>query len=46
MDGYDSYNSLLPYAFTDYGNNRRTNPGQFGARASSLPRSLRKAVTT
>jgi hypothetical protein len=33
---YASYHSLLPYAFTDYGNNLRTIPGQFGARASRL----------
>ena len=33
---FASYNSLLPYAFTDYGNNLRTIPGQFGARASKL----------
>ena len=39
---YASYNSLLPYAFTDYGNNLRTNPGQFGARASKLTQILEK----
>ncbi|MFH1269071.1 MAG: hypothetical protein ABIK89_25370, partial [Planctomycetota bacterium] len=33
---YASYNSLVPYAFTDYGNNLRTIPGRFGARASKL----------
>ncbi len=33
---YASYNSLLPYAFTDYGSNLRTTPGKFGARASKL----------
>jgi hypothetical protein len=33
---FASYNSLLPYAFTDYGNNLRTMPGHFGARAARL----------
>jgi len=33
---YASYNHLLPYAFTDYGNNLRTYPGQFGAKAAKL----------
>lgn len=37
---YASYNNLLPFAFTDYGNNLRTNPGQFGARAAKLTRIL------
>jgi hypothetical protein len=37
---FASYNSLLPYAFTDYGNNLRTNPGQFGARAAKLTKIL------
>jgi len=39
---YASYNSLLPYAFTNYGNNLRTNPGQFGARAARLTQILEK----
>jgi predicted CXXCH cytochrome family protein len=34
---FASYNSLVPkYAFTSYGENYRTRPGQFGARASKL----------
>ncbi len=33
---YASYNSLLPFGFTDYGSNLRTTPGKFGARASKL----------
>mgnify|MGYP000162136988 CR=1 FL=1 len=37
---YASYNNLLPFAFTDYGNNLRTNPGQFGARAAKLTQIL------
>ncbi len=37
---YASYNSLLPFAFTDYGNNLRTYPGQFGARAAKLTKIL------
>jgi hypothetical protein len=39
---FASYNSLLPYAFTDYGNNLRTNPGRFGARAARLTQILEK----
>jgi len=39
---YASYNSLLPFAFTNYGNNLRTNPGRFGARASKLTEILAK----
>jgi hypothetical protein len=39
---YASYNSLLPYAFTDYGNNLRTEPGRFGARAAKLTAILAK----
>jgi hypothetical protein len=39
---FASYNSLLPYAFTNYGNNLRTNPGQFGARAARLTEILAK----
>jgi hypothetical protein len=33
---YASYNSLLPYAFTDHEHPQRTLPGRFGARASKL----------
>jgi hypothetical protein len=33
---YASYNALVPYGFTSYGDNYRTRPGQFGARASKL----------
>jgi len=32
----------LPFAFTDYGNNLRTRPGQFGARAAKLTQILEK----
>ncbi len=39
---YASYNSLLPYAFTNYGSNLRTTPGKFGARASKLVEILDK----
>jgi len=39
---YASYNNLLPYAFIDYGNNLRTNPGQFGAKAAKLTAVLEK----
>jgi hypothetical protein len=39
---YASYNALLPFAFTDYGNNLRTNPGQFGAKAAKLTQILEK----
>ena len=33
---YASYNTLVKYGFTAYGDNYRTRPGQFGARASKL----------
>jgi hypothetical protein len=33
---YASYHSLIPFAFTSYGDNYRTRPGEFGARASKL----------
>jgi hypothetical protein len=33
---FASYNSLLPYAFTSYGEGYRTIPGRFGAQASRL----------
>ena len=33
---YASYNSLVNYGFTRYGDGYRTTPGQFGARASKL----------
>ena len=33
---YASYNSLLPYGFTDYGSNLRTTPGKFGADADCV----------
>ena len=33
---YASYHTLLPFAFTDYGEGYRTIPGRFGARASKL----------
>ena len=40
---YASYNSLVhKYAFHDYGQNLRTFPGQFGARASRLYQILQK----
>ncbi|NLF68917.1 MAG: hypothetical protein GX575_07660 [Candidatus Anammoximicrobium sp.] len=39
---YASYNSLVPYGFTSYGDNYRTRPGQFGARASKLIALLEK----
>ena len=39
---FASYNSLLPYAFTDYKDALRTTPGQFGARASKLFNMLEK----
>jgi hypothetical protein len=39
---YASYHSLLPYAFTKYGDGYRTTPGQFGARASRLFQMLEK----
>lgn len=40
---YASYNSLVPkYAFTSYGDNLRTTPGKFGAKASALYQMLSK----
>lgn len=39
---FASYRSLLPYAFTDYGDHYRTVPGRFGARASKLLQILDK----
>ena len=39
---YASYANLLPFAFTDYGNNLRTEPGRFGARAAKLTTILDK----
>ena len=39
---YASYNSLLPYAFSNYGSNLRTTPGKFGARAAKLTEILEK----
>ena len=39
---YASYNSLVPFGFTSYGENLRTTPGQFGARASKLYAMLSK----
>ena len=39
---FASYNNLLPFAFTDYGNNLRTEPGRFGARAAKLTAILAK----
>ena len=39
---YASYNNLLPFAFTDYGNNLRTYPGRFGARAAKLTQILQQ----
>ncbi len=40
---YASYNSLVPkYAFTSYGDNLRTTPGKFGAKASTLYQMLSK----
>jgi hypothetical protein len=39
---YASYNSLVKYGFTSYGENLRTTPGQFGARASKLYEILKK----
>ncbi|MCX5682405.1 MAG: hypothetical protein NT049_01810, partial [Planctomycetota bacterium] len=33
---YASYNSLVKYGFTSYGENLRTTPGQFGAKGSKL----------
>jgi hypothetical protein len=39
---YASYNSLVKYGFTSYGENLRTTPGQFGARVSNLYEILTK----
>jgi hypothetical protein len=39
---FASYNSLVNYGFTSYGDGYRTNPGRFGARASKLLRMLDK----
>ena len=39
---YASYNSLVKYGFTSYGENLRTTPGRFGARASKLYEILSK----
>jgi Hydrazine synthase alpha subunit middle domain len=39
---YASYNSLMPFAFTAYGDGYRTTPGKFGARASKLTELLEK----
>ena len=39
---YASYNTLVKFGFTSYGDNYRTRPGQFGARASKLIELLEK----
>jgi hypothetical protein len=39
---YASYNSLISYGFTAYGDSYRTRPGQFGAKASKLIALLEK----
>jgi hypothetical protein len=39
---YASYNTLVGYGFTSYGDSYRTRPGQFGARASKLVELLDK----
>ena len=39
---YASYNTLVKYGFTSYGDSYRTRPGQFGARASKLIEMLEK----
>ncbi len=39
---YASYSNLLPFAFTNYGDNYRTVPGQFGAKGSKLLQLLEK----
>jgi len=39
---YASYNNLVKYGFTRYGDHYRTVPGQFGARASRLVAMLEK----
>ena len=39
---YASYRNLLPFAFTDYGDNYRTVPGKFGAKGSRLLQLLEK----
>jgi len=39
---YASYNTLVKYGFTDYGENLRTTPGRFGAYGSKLHAMLAK----
>jgi hypothetical protein len=39
---YASYNTLVKYGFTNYGDNLRTTPGKFGAKASRLYEILTK----
>jgi hypothetical protein len=39
---YASYNTLVKFGFTSYGDSYRTRPGQFGARASKLVALLEK----
>ena len=39
---YASYNTLIKYGFTNYGENLRTTPGKFGAKASKLYQMLAK----
>lgn len=39
---YASYNTLVKFGFTSYGDNYRTRPGQFGAKASKLMELLDK----
>jgi len=39
---YASYNTLVNFGFTSYGDSYRTRPGQFGARASKLIEILEK----
>jgi hypothetical protein len=39
---YASYNTLVKYGFTNYGDNLRTTPGKFGARGSRLYEILAK----
>ena len=39
---YASYNTLVKYGFTDYGENLRTTPGKFGAYGSKLHAMLAK----
>ena len=43
---YASYNTLVPYGFTSYGDNYRTRPGQFGLARQSSSRSWTKGTTT